>query len=487
MKNYKFPKDFMFGGAAASTQYEGAYDQDGKGLCVADFKTYNPNLDRKDTKLNWLEMSTEEYLKNKNNNDGIFPFRWGIDFYNNYEEDFKLFKKVGLNTFRTSISWSRIIPKSDGVVNDLAIQHYKRIFECAKKHNIKLVLTLSHYDYPIWLLEEYNGFLNKQSINKFLEYCKVVFNEFKEYTTYWIGFNEINLTLHSSYTGAGFTIDENDPNRLEKLYNAVHNQFVAQALCVKLAKEINPENKVGSMNAASHSYAASPDPKDALANLKYSQINKWFFYDVIADGKYPKYMWKYFAFNNIKLDYNEEELKILSNNTVDYISFSYYSSCLNKFIDNSTNLVKYETGIKNKFLESTEWGWDIDPIGIRIFMNELYYKYKKPLMIVENGIGVDEKWDVNNDTLNDTYRIEYLKNHLKNILLAIYEDGVECIGYTMWTAIDLVSMSSKEMSKRYGLIFVNIDDFGKGDKSRKIKESGKWFKLMSDSNGSKLW
>ncbi|QGS51411.1 glycoside hydrolase family 1 protein [Spiroplasma tabanidicola] len=487
MSNFEFPKNFMIGGAAAATQYEGAFDQDDKGMCVADYKFYNPKLVRNDTKINWLEMTKQEYNDAKKNKDLVFPFRWGIDFYNKYAEDFKLFKQVGINTFRTSISWSRIIPKNDGVVNQKAVDHYKKIFDEALKNNIKLVLTINHYDCPIWLLEEFNGFENKKSIEKFLEYAKVVLTEFDKYTDYWICFNEINLTTHGGYTGAGLVVDENDDKRLEKLYNAVHNQFVAQALCVKLAHKINPNNKMGSMNAAGHSYPASTNPKDGLAELKVSQMYKWYFYEVIANGVYPQYALNYFQKMNIKLNITEEEKEILKNNTVDYLTFSYYSSNTVEYDEEEKNILHGKPGPRNKFLEATEWGWQIDPIGLRVFMNDLYYRFKKPIMIVENGMGVDEKWDDKKNELNDSYRINYLQEHLKNLLLAIYEDGVECIGYTIWTAIDLVSLSSKEMSKRYGLIYVDIDDYGKGSGERRIKESGKWFKQVVDSNGKKLW
>ncbi|ASP28462.1 6-phospho-beta-glucosidase [Spiroplasma corruscae] len=487
MKKYKFPNNFMLGGAAAASQYEGAYLQDGKSMCIADYKPYNPKLNRKDSNVNWLEMTKQQYEEAKNSSGKIFPFRWGIDFYNRYEEDLEYFKSVGLNTFRTSIAWSRIIPKSDGVVNYVAIEHYKKIFNCAKKNNIRLVITLCHYDYPIWLLEEFNGFLNKKSIEKFVHYAEVVLREFDEFTDYWIGFNEINLTTHAGFTGAGFLMDEKDPKRLEKLYTAVHNQFIAQALTVKLAKEINPNNKLGSMNAASQTYPSTSNPVDSLANLKFTQIHNWYFYDVIANGEYPNYILNYFRDMNIDLDITNEDKEILKKYTVDYLTFSYYASSVNAFDKESKMNYGVKHGLKNKYLKETAWGWQIDPVGLRIVMNDLFFKYKKPLMIVENGIGVDEKWDLDNNILNDDYRISYLKEHLKNMLLAIHVDGVDCIGYTTWTAIDLVSMSSKEMSKRYGLIYVDIDDFGKGSGDRRIKESGKWFNEVSLSNGKKLW
>jgi len=486
MKKLKFQKNFMFGAAAAASQYEGAFDADGKGLSTADFKFYDPNLDRKKLTIDAIEFFTDTFSDAKNNTkDKIFSQRWGVDFYNRYKEDLKLFKQVGVNCFRTSIAWSRIFPQ-EGVVNKLAINHYKNIFQEAKNNNISLVITLSHYDYPLWLLEKYNGFLSYEAIDKFLEYAKVVLTEFKQYTKYWLGFNEINMTIHSTFTGAGGILDKTDANRKEKVYQALHHQFVAQAKLTKLAHEIDPEIQIGCMIAASQSYPATCNPDDVLVNQQHLQKQMWFYFDVVARGEYPTYMFNFFKEKNLNVKISEEDLKVLKNYTVDFLSFSYYvSSVMSTEVMQKTggNIL---SGGKNPYLKASEWGWQIDPIGLRILMNDLYYRYKKPLMIVENGIGVDEKWDDIKNQLNDTYRISYLKEHLKNILLAI-DDGVECIGYTAWTAIDLISMSTKEMTKRYGLIYVDQDDYGNGSKERKIKESGKWFKTIADSNGEKLW
>ncbi|AHI53004.1 glycoside hydrolase family 1 protein [Spiroplasma culicicola] len=488
MKKLEFPKNFLIGGAAAACQYEGAYDAHGKGLSIADYKYYNPNLDRKAAAVEALEYFTDTYQDAKENGkDKVYSYRWAIDFYNRYKEDLGLFKQLGMNCFRTSIAWSRIMPTSENKPNREAIEHYKKIFQEAKENNIELVLTLSHYDYPLWLLEEYGGFENRQAIDKFLEYCEVVLNEFKDYATYWLGFNEINITSHSSYTGAGFVMDKNDPKRLHKLYNALHNQFIAQAKLVKLAHEIDPNIKVGSMIAALQTYPATCNPEDVLANQQHMNINMWYYFDVLAKGEYPQYMLNYFAKNNIGINISKEDAIILKEYTVDYLSFSYYMSSVTSVSKTETTNGNILAGGKNPYLDATEWGWQIDPVGLRIYMNDLYYRYKKPLMIVENGIGVDEIWDQKNNILNDTYRIDYIREHLKNMLLAMQEDGVECIGYTSWTAIDLVSMSTKEMTKRYGFIYVDLNDYGEGTGERKIKESGKWFKTICESNGSKLW
>ncbi|QEH61249.1 6-phospho-beta-glucosidase [Spiroplasma chinense] len=486
MEKLKFPDNFLLGAAAAASQYEGAYKQDGKSLSIADYKTYNPKVDRKKINMNEIECYEDVFLQLKDTEENkIYPYRWGVDFYNKYEGDIKLFKKIGMNCFRTSIAWSRIIPE-EGVINYEAIKHYKKIFKKFKEQKIELVLTLSHYDYPMWLVEKYNGFANKDAIEKFLEYSEIVLREFDEFTNYWICFNEINMTTHSAYTGAGVVLKRDNPKNKEIKYQALHNQFVAQALVVKLAHKINKDNKMGGMIAAVNSYPSTCDPNDVIINQEFSQINNDLFFEIESRGAYPKYILNFFEQENIKLNISEEEKEILKEGSVDYLSFSYYMSSVmgQEVLDKGGSTLFF--GGKNPYLKESDWGWQIDPIGLRIFMNRLYNCYQKPLMIVENGIGVDEKWDDKENILKDDYRIEYIKSHLKNIQLAM-QDGVECIGYTAWTALDLVSMSTKEMSKRYGFIYVDIDDFGKGTGDRKIKESGKWFKKVSDTKGEILW
>ncbi|ARU91709.1 6-phospho-beta-glucosidase [Spiroplasma clarkii] len=486
MKKLTFPSKFLLGGAAAANQYEGAFDADGKGLSIADFKFYDPNLDRKKINIDAIEFFEDSFAEVlQNPGDKIFAYRWGIDFYNRYEEDIKHFKAVGMNCFRTSIAWSRIMPE-EGVINQKAIAHYKKIFQACKDNGIELVLTLSHYDYPLWLTQKYNGFLSPVAIDKFLEYAKVVLTEFKSYCTYWLGFNEINMTSHSAYTGAGGVLPRGDKKNQQMRYQALHHQFVAQAKVVKLAHEIDPNLKMGSMMAAVQSYPATCNPQDVLENQKFLHVNNDFYFEMVCRGEYPQYMLKWFKEKDINLKINPADLEVLKANPVDYLSFSYYMSSImgKELAENSSGNIFF--GGKNPYLKASEWGWQIDPIGLRVVMNNLYDRYQKPLMIVENGIGVDEKWDDKNDQLNDEYRIDYLKEHLKNLLLAI-EDGVECLGYTTWTAIDLISASTKEMSKRYGLIYVDLDDYGQGTGARKIKESGKWFKTIADSNGEKLW
>jgi len=486
MKKLTFPKNFMLGAAAAAHQYEGAYDSDNKGLSTADYKFYDPNLDRKKISLDAIEFYTDSYAEIKTNPNKIYPYRFGIDFYNRYKSDLKLFKETGVNCFRTSITWSRIFP-DDGVLNKKGIDYYRDVFLEMKNNGIELIVTVSHFDFPIWFLEKYNGFLGgDKAIDKFLEFAKIVLTEFNQYVKYWLVFNEMNIGTYSSYTGGGFILDRDDPKRKEKLWQAVHNQFVAQAKFIKLAKSIDRNIKVGFMSASRLSYPNTCKPEDVLLNHQQLQKNLFFYFDLSVKGYYPKYMLNFFLKENLKIEMKPDDLKLLKEYTVDFLSFSYYSSFVISVEILEQTGGNLRSGAKNQYLESNEWGWQIDPIGLRVIMNEVYYRYNKPLLISENGIGWNEKWDNEKNQLNDTYRISYLKEHLKNVLLAI-DDGVECLGYTTWTPFDLISASTKEISKRYGLIYVDQDDYGKGTKARKIKESGKWFKTIADSNGEKLW
>ncbi|AXK51677.1 glycoside hydrolase family 1 protein [Spiroplasma alleghenense] len=488
MKNLKFPKGFLLGGAGAANQFEGAFDQDKKGLSIADLKTWDEKLDRKKLDSSSLDLDREKYEESKNGNPkNIYPNRFGIDFYNKYKDDLILFKEVGLNCFRTSFAWTRFFPNGDEKnPNQLAIKHYKNLLTEAKKLNIEVVVTISHYESPIGLLEKQNTWLSKQTIHDYLRFVEILAKEYKDLVKYWMPFNEINCTVLSAFTGGGFLLEKNDLKAEEKKYQALHNQFVAQAMAKKIIKEIDPSAQVGCMIAAFSSYPATCKPEDVRANQLKSQLQMYMYFDMAAKGIYSPFILKYFKDENINLEITSQESDYLKKYTMDFLSFSYYMSSVTSANPENNQSGNIIIGEKNPYLSATEWGWQIDPQGLRILMNDLYDRYRLPLFISENGIGVDEKLDPKTLTVNDNYRIDYLKEHLKNLLLAI-EDGVECIGYTMWTAIDLVSASTREMSKRYGLIYVDRNDDGSGSNKRFIKKSGKWFKEVSESNGSLLW
>ncbi len=475
----KFPKNFLWGGATAAPQLEGEYNKDGKSLTVADLKYFEDIKNRKNITDSKEVTSEKINYAIENEQDLYFPKRMGVDFYNNYKEDIKLFSEMGMNTFRMSLSWARIIPNcDDGIICQEGLNFYKKVFEECKKYNIEPLVTISHFDLPYILVEKYGGWKNPKLIDIYLEYAKVVFNEYKDYVKYWIPFNEINAAIFSSWVSVGIIVDK-EVNVLESCYQALHNQFVANAKAIKIGREIDKNFKFGCMLAQFTCYPLNCKPENVFLNLQDQQTKVYFYYDVFTKGYYPSYILKYWELNNIKINYTNEDMEIISKYKIDFISFSYYMSGVNSTENTSkveANLVKMG---KNPFLQESEWGWQIDPVGLRTTLNDLWDRYQLPLFIAENGIGL-------NDKLNDEFkvidneRIEYLKSHLEQISFAI-EDGVNVFGYTTWTPIDIISSGSNEMSKRYGLIYVDQDDYGKGTKNRYKKESFYWFKKFIES------
>ncbi|AKX34215.1 6-phospho-beta-glucosidase [Spiroplasma litorale] len=476
----KFPKGFLIGGATSAPQIEGAYNKDGKSLTVADLKYFEDIKNRKDIKETKITNSKKIKFAFENESNLFFPKRVGIDFYNNYKEDIKLIYEMGMNAFRLSISWSRIIPNvDDNKVCKKGIDFYKNVFEECKKYNIEPIVTISHFDLPYKIVKKYGGWKNKKVIDLYIDYASVVLNEFKDYVKYWIPFNEINATIFSTWVSAGIIVDKEE-NLLESCYQALHNQFVANAKIIKIAKKINEKFKLGCMLAQFTCYSLDCKPENVLYNLKDQQIKVYFYYDLMVKGVYPKYMLKYFKDNNINLDIELDELELIRDNKIDYISFSYYMSGVNSLTENSkveANLVKMG---KNPYLTESEWGWQIDPIGLRITLNDLWDRYNLPLFVAENGIGINDKLE-NDFTIIDDNRIEYLKLHLNELKNSI-QDGVNVFGYTTWTPIDVISSGSNEMSKRYGLIYVDQDDYGNGSKKRYKKNSYFWFKKFIDDS-----
>ena len=478
-----FPKNFYWGGATAANQIEGAFDKDGKGLSAADFVEYIPKEER--TKDNAMEITSEQIRKTlSGESTGRFPKREGVDFYHRYKEDIALLAEMGFTAFRLSIHWSRIFPNGyDEEPNEAGLAFYDRVFDELAKYNIEPIVTLSHYETPYGLTEKYNGWAGREVIDHFVRYAETVFTRYKEKVKFWISFNEINVMTLSPFTGGGIVSDREE-NPVQTKYQSLHHQFVASAIVTKRLHEINPEGKMGCMLARMSHYANTPNPEDVLKAQKDNQDNL-FFTDVHARGEYPKYMERFFIENDIKIITETGDDEIIKQYPVDYITISYYMSMLSSSAPEGErtdgNLMN---SLKNPYLEASDWGWQIDPVGLRIVLNDMYDRYRLPIFIVENGLGAYDKVE-EDGSIHDTYRIDYLRKHIEQMKEAI-GDGVELLGYTSWGPIDLVSMSTSEMSKRYGYVYVDKDDDGNGTLERKRKDSFYWYKKVIASNGEEL-
>ena len=465
-----FPNGFLWGGAVAANQCEGAYNEDGKGLSTQDIAP-------RGIMGPITEEPTEDNMK-----------LIGIDFYHRYKEDVKLFAEMGFKTFRTSIAWSRIFPNGDDKEpNEKGLQFYDDLFDECLKYGIEPLVTISHYETPLALSKNYDGWVNRKLIGFFENYVTTIFNRYKDKVKYWLTFNEINSVIHAPYMSGGIFTDKEKLSK-QDLYQAIHHELVASAKAVKLGHEIMPNAKIGCMILGVPNYPLTSHPSDVLEAMKQDRENLYFA-DVHVRGVYPKYMDRYFKTNDIKIQMEPGDEEILKN-TVDFISFSYYmSSCATadeeKKKGGTGNII---SGVPNPYLQASDWGWQIDPQGLRYMLNLLYDRYQKPLFIVENGLGakdeliIDEK---ENKTVIDDYRIKYLNDHLVQVGEAI-EDGVDVMGYTTWGCIDLVSASTAELRKRYGFIYVDRNDDGTGTLDRYKKKSFYWYKEVISTNGENL-
>lgn len=463
-----FPENFLWGGAVAANQCEGAYEEDKKGWSVQDVLPRGIRKAR-------TEKPTADNLK-----------LIGIDFYHRYQEDIKLFAEMGFKVFRTSIAWSRIFPRGDETEpNEKGLQFYDDLFDECRKYGIEPLVTISHYETPLYLAETYNGWASRELIGFFERYANVIFRRYKGKVKYWLTFNEINSILHAPFMSAGINTPAAQLTEQE-LYQAAHHELVASALVTKLAHEIMPEAKVGCMILSMPLYPLTPSPDDMIKVMEEEHKN-YFFTDVHVRGRYPGYMKRYFKENDITIQFAPGDKEIL-NHTVDFISFSYYmSACATadpkKQAGGSGNIAN---GIPNPLLPASEWGWQIDPQGLRYVLNMLYDRYQKPLFIVENGLGaVDTLMEQPQGDVwvADDYRIAYLKSHLQQVGEAIL-DGVDVMGYTTWGCIDVVSASTAELKKRYGFIYVDRNDDGTGTLNRYKKKSFYWYKEVISTNGA---
>lgn len=474
-----FPKGFLWGGAVAACQIEGAYDVDGRGLSTSDIHIYDKNLNR--AHIEKEGGGTLAGIKTAiADNKGYYPKRYGIDFYHTYKEDLALLKEMGFKTFRTSISWSRIFPNGDEKEpNEKGLEFYDQLIDEIINNGMEPIITMVHYDIPLYLVTEYGGFANRKVIDFFVNYAKVLLERYKGKVKYWIVCNQINLVPTVQFGGLGI-YDDQAENMEELMYQAVHNQFVASAKVVEEARSIDPNALMGTMVADGTMYPFTCKPEDVVLTMKKNRM-QYFFTDVQLRGKYPVYALRYFEEHNIHLDVEDGDLEVIKNNTMDYLAISfYYTRC----VDSTVNDMTPFAGVQNPYLKPTPWEWRMDPLGLYNGLSQYYDRYQVPLLIAENGLGAIDKVEVDG-TIHDDYRIDYYRQHIIQLKEAI-KDGVEIIAYCAWGPIDIVSSSTAEMSKRYGFIYVDLDDYGHGTAKRIKKDSFFWYKKVIESNGEIL-
>lgn len=472
-------KDFFWGGAVSAAQCEGNYLADGRGASNFDQLPLNDQRLKPVFKNKTKSILTEE-------TETIYPGRIGIDFYHTYKEDIKLLSELGINSFRFSISWSRIFPKgNEKEPNQAGLAYYDALLSELERYQIEPIVTLSHFEIPMYLVEVYNGWAAKEVIEYYVHYTKTVMAYFDGRIKYWIPFNEMNMVLHIPFIGGGIQFEEGQDN-LSLQYQAGHHQLLANALTIQIGKQINGNNQFGAMLAAGKTYAYTCRPSDVFAALKHEQENLMFS-DVQVFGSYPAHTNHFFKKHGIKLDVTELDQKVLRENTVDFVSFSYYSSACTAAETEGKETVAANGFItlRNPHLPESKSVWQNDPIGLRITLNQLFERYHKPLFIVENGIGTQDVF--NKETIDDPYRIDYLNEHIKNMILAVREDGVELMGYLMWGIIDLPSVSEGRISKRYGVVYVDQDDNGHGSGKRYKKESYHFYKKVIETKGAAVF
>lgn len=474
-KTKSFPKNFLWGGAIAANQYEGGYKEDGRGLGPVDFL---PN--KEEDRVHVMYHPHLAIAQTFN----YYPSHKAIDGYHFFKEDIAMFAEMGFKCLRLSISWPRIFPHGDeSEPNEAGLKFYDELFDECLKYTIEPIVTLNHFDTPIYLYEKYDGWTNRKLIDFFTNYATTVFNRYKGKVSHWLTFNEINILQVLPFLGGSF-----DPNKFENptqaKYQAAHHQLVASALATKIGKEIDANNMIGCMLAAGESYPNTCNPND-IWEAKMMDREGFFFIDVQVRGHYPSYSKRFFEEANLNIHQEPEDAEILKN-TVDFIGFSYYST---KVVSGDEKVLSSSektdgnifSSLENPYLPKSQWGWIIDPKGLRITMNTLYDRYQIPLFVVENGLGAIDKLEDNGE-VNDDYRIDYLREHILAMDEAI-KDGVDVLGYTPWGCIDIISAGTGQMSKRYGFIYVDVDDWGKGTFKRSRKKSFTWYKDLIASNG----
>ena len=478
-----FRDDFLWGGAVAAHQCEGAWQEGGKGISCTDVETAGDNVTGAPRRLTDGVLPGEDY-----------PNHVGVDFYHHYKEDIALLAEMGFKAFRTSIAWTRIFPRGDEETpNEEGLKFYEELIDECRKYNIEPLITISHYEVPFNLTKKWNAWADRRMIDCYLNFCKAIFTRYKGKVKYWLTFNEINsaTTAMGAFLSQGILNEIKTMNFMEQVDNpqnrfqGLHHQFVASALAVKMAHEIDPNYQVGCMQIMATSYGLTCDPQDQIVNQERNHLMNWFCSDVQCRGAYPNYIKRYFKENNINIVMEDGDEDILKEGPVDFYTCSYYmSNCQTADKSKEAGSGNILGGVSNPYLKASDWGWQIDPIGLRYSLNEIWDRYQKPIFVVENGLGAYDKID-EDGKVRDDYRIDYLRSHIEQMHEAVL-DGVDLRGYTPWGCIDLVSASTGEMAKRYGFIFVERYDDGTGDFSRRRKESFYWYQKVIKTNGEDL-
>lgn len=475
-----FAENFLWGGAVAANQCEGAWDEAGKGIADPDVCTGGSHA-RSKRITRTIEPET------------FYPSHEAIDFYHHYKEDIALFAEMGFKVFRFSIAWTRIFPTGmEAEPNEAGLEFYDRVIDECLNYGMEPLITISHYEMPFALTEKYNGWASRECIGLYVKYAETLFKRYKGKVKYWLTFNEINAGAMpmGGFLSLGIlnegTTDFTNQTDIPKLrFQGLHHQFVASAHAVKAGHEIDPDCKIGCMLCYVTTYPLTCNPDDILKAQKQNQILNQFCGDVQVRGEYPSFMNRYFRENGIDIQMEFGDLEAIKEGCVDYYTFSYYmSNCATASPEQTSSSGNLMGGAKNPYLESSDWGWQIDPKGLRYTLNEIYGRYRIPLMVVENGLGAYDKKE-EDGSIRDDYRIDYLRKHIEQMKEAV-EDGVDLMGYTPWGCIDLVSASTGEMAKRYGFIYVEKYDDGTGDLSRRKKKSFEWYKKVIETNGEEL-
>ncbi|MXP58770.1 6-phospho-beta-glucosidase [Pantoea sp. Taur] len=475
----QLPADFLWGGAVAAHQVEGGWNEGGKGQSIVDVLTGGAHGVEREI--------TDGIVEGKH-----YPNHQATDFYHHYKDDIALFAEMGFKCFRTSIAWTRIFPKGDEQQpNEAGLQFYDDMFDELLKYGIEPVITLSHFEMPLHLVQQYGGWLNRELIDLFVRYSEVVMKRYKGKVKYWMTFNEINNQRNwrrplFGYSNSGVIFTDHEKPE-EVMYQVLHHQFVASAKVVKLGHQINPEFKIGCMLAMVPLYPWSCHPDDVMYAQKSMQ-ERYLFGDVHMRGAYPSYILKEWELRGFHIEMAPEDAQTLREGCTDYLGFSYYMSNAVEYASATrmdSALEAFPGSRKNPHVQASDWGWQIDPVGLRYTLNALYERYQKPLFIVENGFGAVDQREANGE-VNDDYRIAYLREHIKQMKKAVLEDGVELMGFTPWGCLDCVSFGTGQYSKRYGFIYVNRNDDQTGDFSRSKKKSFAWYKKVIASQGEAL-